>query len=68
MGDLVNCKFYFLLYYLYSKGFFGDNFVVIGMVCCEWSNDFFCDKVKEFIKDIDGFEKDVDVFVFYFYY
>ncbi len=56
-GDLANRKLYPSLYHLYSKGSLGDNFAVIGTARREWSNDFFRDKVKESIKDIDGSEK-----------
>ncbi|EAD7152830.1 glucose-6-phosphate dehydrogenase [Listeria monocytogenes] len=67
-GDLANRKLYPSLYHLYSKGSLGDNFAVIGTARREWSNDFFRDKVKESIKDIDGSEKDADAFASHFYY
>ncbi len=65
---MANRKLYPSLYHLYSKGSLGDNFAVIGTARREWSNDFFRDKVKESIKDIDGSEKDADAFASHFYY
>lgn len=49
IGDFVKCKLYFFLFCLYKKGLLVECFVVIGIVCWEWIDEYYCEIVCEII-------------------